>query len=41
MSQSRSLIVDLLRHGEPEWGDILRGRLDSVLSEFGWRHMRV
>ena len=41
MSQSRSLIVDLLRHGEPEGGDILRGRINPVLTEFGWQQMRA
>jgi len=42
MSQeTRQILVDFLRHGEPEGGDILRGRIDPVLTEAGWRHMRA
>ena len=29
-----------MRHGEPEGGDILRGRVDPVLTETGWDQMR-
>ena len=39
--KSRSLIVDLMRHGEPEGGDILRGRINPVLTDLGWQQMRV
>jgi broad specificity phosphatase PhoE len=35
-------IVDLLRHGEPEGGDRLRGaRTDDPLSETGWSALRA
>lgn len=35
----RTIIVDLLRHGEPEGGDILRGRINPKLTPTGWRQM--
>ena len=35
----RIIIVDLLRHGEPEGGDILRGRINPKLTPTGWRQM--
>jgi broad specificity phosphatase PhoE len=35
----RTIIVDLLRHGEPEGGDILRGRINPKLTPLGWRQM--
>ena len=35
----RIIIVDLLRHGEPEGGDILRGRINPKLTTTGWRQM--
>lgn len=41
MSSSRTLTVDFLRHGEPEGGDILRGRVNPRLTELGWRQMRA
>ncbi len=40
MSYSHTLTVDFLRHGEPEGGDILRGRVNPQLTELGWRQMR-
>ncbi len=36
---NRNIIIDLLRHGEPEGGDVLRGRLDHALSPLGWSQM--
>jgi broad specificity phosphatase PhoE len=36
----KKIIVDFIRHGEPEGGDILRGRVDPVLTEIGWAQMR-
>ena len=33
--------VDLLRHGEPGGGDILRGRVDPELTDRGWRQMEA
>lgn len=34
-------IVDLIRHGEPQGGSLIRGRgIDHPLSELGWRQMR-
>lgn len=35
------LTVDLLRHGEPEGGQRLRGGLDDPLSETGWAQLRA
>lgn len=33
-------IIDLIRHGEPEGGQRLRGTQDDPLSEVGWMQMR-
>ena len=41
MSPSKKKItVDFLRHGEPEGGEVLRGRIDHPLSELGWSQMQ-
>ena len=34
-------IVDLLRHGEPEGGQMFRGAVDDPLSLRGWEQMRA
>ena len=34
-------IVDLLRHGEPEGGQMFRGAVDDPLSPRGWDQMRT
>ena len=34
------LILDLIRHGEPEGGVMYRGSKDDPLSETGWQQMR-
>jgi len=34
------LIIDLLRHGEPEGGNVYRGSTDHGLTGFGWQQMR-
>ncbi|HJO11391.1 MAG: histidine phosphatase family protein [Gammaproteobacteria bacterium] len=39
-SNKKTIIVDLLRHGQPEGGDVLRGRIDHPLSETGWQQMK-
>ena len=36
----KRLTIDLIRHGEPEGGDIVRGRVNPVLTELGWQQMR-
>lgn len=36
-----SLILDLMRHGEPVGGRRYRGRIDDPLSERGWAQMRT
>ena len=36
----KTLTIDLLRHGEPHGGDILRGRVNPELTETGWNQMR-
>ncbi len=40
-SAEKLITVDFLRHGEPEGGDILRGRVDPKLTERGWRQMQA
>ena len=37
---SKRIVIDILRHGEPEGGDILRGRINPVLTHLGWQQMR-
>ncbi|MCY4357576.1 MAG: histidine phosphatase family protein [Gammaproteobacteria bacterium] len=32
--------MDFLRHGEPEGGDILRGRINPALTALGWQQMQ-
>jgi alpha-ribazole phosphatase len=34
------LLIDLIRHGEPQGGMRYRGQLDDPLSELGWQQMR-
>jgi len=34
-----SITVDILRHGQPEGGEVLRGRIDHPLAEQGWAQM--
>ncbi|MEX0964089.1 MAG: histidine phosphatase family protein [Pseudohongiellaceae bacterium] len=36
----KQITVDFLRHGEPEGGDVLRGRIDHPLSNTGWLQMQ-
>ena len=40
-TRSKKIIVDLLRHGEPEGGEVLRGRVDHRLTELGWQQMQA
>lgn len=37
---SQMKTIDLLRHGEPVGGDVLRGRTDHELSDLGWQQMQ-
>lgn len=37
---NRTVIIDMLRHGEPEGGVMYRGSKDDPLSELGWEQMR-
>lgn len=39
-SPKKRITIDLLRHGEPEGGEVLRGRIDHCLTELGWQQMR-
>lgn len=41
MTTSKQLLLDVIRHGQPEGGDILRGRIDPPLTELGWQQMRA
>lgn len=34
-------IIDILRHGQPEGGDIFRGSTDVVLTPLGWQQMQI
>lgn len=34
------LVIDIIRHGEPEGGVRYRGSIDDPLSETGWKQMR-
>lgn len=36
----KRITIDFIRHGEPEGGDILRGRVNPELTELGWSQMR-
>ncbi len=36
----KRITLDFIRHGKPEGGDILRGRVNPVLTELGWSQMR-
>ena len=40
-SSRKSITVDFIRHGEPEGGDIVRGRVNPVLTQQGWSQMRT
>lgn len=40
-SKGKHITVDFIRHGEPEGGDILRGRVNPVLTHLGWQQMRI
>jgi alpha-ribazole phosphatase len=37
---TKRITIDFIRHGEPEGGDILRGRVNPVLTSLGWSQMR-
>lgn len=39
-SHTKTITIDLLRHGEPDGGDVLRGRVDHPLSVSGWQQMQ-
>lgn len=36
----KKITIDLLRHGQPEGGEVVRGRVDHALTELGWSQMR-
>jgi len=40
MSHHATVLLDLLRHGEPSGGECYRGQQDDPLTEKGWRQMR-
>jgi len=39
-STTKRITIDLLRHGEPEGGEVLRGRINHALTQQGWQQMR-
>lgn len=39
-SNQKKIVIDLLRHGQPEGGEVLRGRIDHPLNDLGWQQMR-
>jgi len=40
MSHRTTVLLDLLRHGEPAGGECYRGQQDDPLTEKGWQQMR-
>lgn len=38
--EKKRITIDLIRHGEPEGGDIVRGRVNPILTATGWQQMR-
>lgn len=40
-AESKTIVVDFIRHGEPEGGDILRGRINPELTELGLTQMKM
>lgn len=40
LTDNKRIVIDFIRHGEPEGGDILRGRVNPVLTPLGWAQMR-
>lgn len=38
---SKTTVLDLLRHGEVEGGEIIRGRTDDLLTDEGWGQMQT
>lgn len=38
-STNKRITIDLLRHGEPEGGDVLRGKINHALTQQGWQQM--
>jgi alpha-ribazole phosphatase len=40
LTDRKRIVIDFIRHGEPEGGDILRGRVNPVLTPLGWAQMR-
>ena len=40
-TKSKTIVVDFIRHGEPEGGDILRGRINPELTKLGLTQMKV
>ncbi len=38
---TRTITIDMMRHGEPEGGVMYRGTKDDPLSETGWEQMRA
>lgn len=39
-AKKKHILVDLLRHGQPQGGEVLRGRIDHPLTELGWQQMQ-
>jgi len=37
---TKRITIDFIRHGEPEGGDIVRGRVNPELTALGWKQMR-
>ena len=40
-TKSKTIVVDFIRHGEPEGGDILRGRINPELTKLALTQMKV
>ncbi len=40
VSESQKVVIDLLRHGQPEGGEVLRGQVNPPLTENGYQQMQ-
>jgi len=40
LREASTTVIDLLRHGDVEGGDVFRGSSDDPLSDDGWRQMQ-
>ncbi len=41
MQSSKQLQIDIIRHGQPQGGEVIRGRTDQPLTALGWRQFNA